>query len=78
MTDEKFTIEQVKALWPLLYRYWYTNRSLCSRRFLYNILRPRKDKEKRAKHLGRIFVLSQEIERLNKKIEMILHPDEEN
>ena len=78
MAGEKFTVEQVKALWPLLYSYWHTNRSLRSRQFLRSILRPRKDKEQVRKHNIRILALSEEIERLNKKIEIILHPDEEN
>ncbi len=77
MADEKLTTEQIKNLWPLLYKYWHTNRSLRNRQFFANLLRPRKDKEERMKHNIRILALSKEIEELDKKFEMILHPDEE-
>ena len=77
MADDRLTGEQIKTLWPLLHSYWHTNCSLRSRQFLCGILRPRKDKEEIRKHNIRRLALSQEIEELNKKIGIILHPDGE-
>ena len=76
--DYALSAKQVKALWPLLYNYWYKSRAMRTREFVRNILlRPRKDKEKRAKYTERILHLNREINKLNDKIESILHPAEE-
>ena len=71
---QPLSTEQVISLWPLLYDYWYTNRAICSHRFMMNILRPRKDKDKRGEHIERILKLNEKLNELNNQIEDVLHP----